>query len=320
MPFGHAFVGEAAADEGGSSFWLPGQYASFAAMPYSAPGWAVELIYYHATAKASGSFQRVGNLQFGVDTPSDLLMFTPTYVFETPVFGAQLYAGLTAIFGRNKTSVSATLTAPGGGQVSGTDSDSVTGFGDLSPTVSLAWARDVHNAMAYVTANIPVGAYSLDRNSALGMGYWVVDAGAGYTYYNAQAYNAQTGFEWSAVLGFTYNFINPYTQYQSGVDAHLDWAISPYVSNTMHFGVAGYVYQQVTADSGPGADLGSFKSRVLGIGPQLGFFIPVADRQAYLGFRGYYEFDAENRPDGWTGWITLSFSPPNRPRSKAIKQ
>jgi hypothetical protein len=56
--------------------------------------------------------------------------------------------------------------------------------------------------------------------SVMGLGHWATDAGAGYTYYNEKA-----GFEWSVVVGFTYNFINPYTQYQSGIDAHLDWAI-----------------------------------------------------------------------------------------------
>lgn len=310
-----AGLGRAAADEGGASFWLPGQYASFAAMPYSSPGWAAELIYYHATAKAGGNFQRSGSLQFGVDTPSDFVMFTPTYVFETPVFGAQASVGLTALFGRNKTSVSATLTGPDGTSLSGTASDQVVGFGDLSPTASLAWTGGVHNAMTYVTANIPVGAYSMDRSSALGLGYWVVDAGAGYTYMNEQA-----GLEWSAVLGFSYNFTNPHTQYQSGIDAHLDWAISPYVSDTMHVGVAGYFYQQVTGDSGPGAVLGDFKSRVAGIGPQIGFFFPVADRQAYLNVRGYHEFDAQHRPDGWTGWITLSLEPPERPRPAPIRR
>jgi hypothetical protein len=36
------------ADESGISFWLPGQYASLAAMP-TAPGWALGTIYYHTS-------------------------------------------------------------------------------------------------------------------------------------------------------------------------------------------------------------------------------------------------------------------------------
>ena len=37
-------------------------------------------------------------------------------------------------------------------------------------------------------------------------------------------FNPQTGDELTAVLGFTYNFVNQSTQYQNGVDMHLDWA------------------------------------------------------------------------------------------------
>ena len=205
------------------------------------------------------------------------------------------------------TSVAATLTGPGGNTISGVRSDDVVGFGDLAPIASLTWSRDAHNLMAYVTGNIPVGAYSTTRLSALGIGYWAIDAGAGYTYLNEE-----TGFEWSAVLGFTYNFINPHTQYQSGIAAHLDWAISPYVSDKMHLGAVGYFYNQLTGDSGPGALLGDFKSRVAGIGPQIGFFFSVGDREAYLNFKAYQEFNAKNWLHGWSAWVTLSFEPPER--------
>jgi hypothetical protein len=160
-----------------------------------------------------------------------------------------------------------------------------------------------------------VGAYQPTRLSALGIGHWGADAGAGYTYLNEQA-----GFEWSAVVGITYNFINPYTHYQSGTDAHLDWAISPYLSEKMHVGAVGYVYSQLSGDSGPGARLGEFKSRVAGIGPQIGFFFPFADRQGYLNFRGYYEFDARNRLEGWNAWATFSIEPPAKSSNSIRKQ
>ena len=68
----------------------------------------------------------------------------------------------------------------------------------------------------------------------------------------------------------------------------------------------GYVYNQMTGDSGANPALGGFRSRVSGIGPQIGFFFPVADRDGYLNLRGYYEFDAKNRLEGWTAYITFS--------------
>ena len=53
----------------------------------------------------------------------------------------------------------------------------------------------------------------------------------------------------------------------SGTDAHLDWAISPYLNDKFHIGAVGYFYNQISGDSGAGARLGGFESRVAGIGP-----------------------------------------------------
>ena len=42
------------ADEGGISFWLPGQFGSLAAAP-QVPGWALGVVYYHANVSGSGN-------------------------------------------------------------------------------------------------------------------------------------------------------------------------------------------------------------------------------------------------------------------------
>jgi hypothetical protein len=82
------FPRTAATDEAGTSFWLPGQYGSFAAVP-SEPGWSFESAYYHASAEAGSgiSFERGGAIQTGMKSPSDFFMFTPTYAFKTSIFG-----------------------------------------------------------------------------------------------------------------------------------------------------------------------------------------------------------------------------------------
>src|SRR6187431_45026 len=172
----------AAADEGGVSFWLPGQYSSFAAMP-SNPGLSFETVYFRQSpsAQAGINFVRGGGLQVGVSSPTDLVTFTPTYSFATPIFGAQLEIGLSMVVGKNSTSVSATLTGPGGGTLSGSRSDDVLGFGDPGPTAALKWNKDDHYWMIYATTGFPVGAYNTTRLSALGIGHWAVDGGVGYT-------------------------------------------------------------------------------------------------------------------------------------------
>ena len=49
-----AVLADAHADEGGASFWLPGQYASLAAVPPS-PGWSLSTDAYFYSGKASVS-------------------------------------------------------------------------------------------------------------------------------------------------------------------------------------------------------------------------------------------------------------------------
>ena len=70
----------------------------------------------------------------------------------------------------------------------------------------------------------------------------------------------------------------------------------------------GYVYRQLGPDSGSGARLGGFESKVTAVGPQIGYAIDLGVVQADLNLRGYKEFDAQNRPEGWNAWLTLSLT------------
>src|SRR5262249_25970783 len=147
--------------------------------------------------------------------------------------------GFLGIYGRTSTSLagtlSGTLTTPFGTipfMRSDTISDTVTGFGDLLPIATLRWNHGVHNYMTYVTGDIPVGAYDPSRLANVGIGHGAVDAGAGYTYFDPR-----TGHEFSAVLGFTANLINQSTQYQNGVDMHLDWGASQFLTKQFQAGL-----------------------------------------------------------------------------------
>jgi hypothetical protein len=70
-----AFLDGASADEAGVSFWLQGQFGSFAAAP-SNLGLSFESTFYHATAAASPSlsFARGGGFQVGMKSPTDFVM------------------------------------------------------------------------------------------------------------------------------------------------------------------------------------------------------------------------------------------------------
>ena len=155
--------------------------------------------------------------------------------------------------------------------------------------------------MTYVTGDIPVGTYSATSLSSIGIGHAAMDAGGGYTYLNNT-----TGLEFSSVVGATYNWMNNQTNYKNGIDSHLDWSLSQFVSQNWQVGIAGYVYYQLTADSGSGARLGAFKSQVAAIGPQIGYLFNIGKKQAYINLRAYKEFWAQNRVEGYAMISTIS--------------
>jgi hypothetical protein len=228
-----------------------------------------------------------------------------TYTFASPVLGGQAAFSMFGTGGRMETSIDATLTGPLGNMISGQRTDTVTGFGDPLWQGTLKWNHGVDNYMVYATGNFPIGAYEPRRLANLGLGHWSVDGGAGYTYLNPQ-----TGYEFSIVGGLTYNFVNPSIDYKNGIDFHIDWGASKFLSKRHFIGVVGYAYQQLTGDSGSGARLGPFKSRVFGVGPQVGFILPAWEGyQGYVNVKGYREFGHDNRPEGWNVWLTLAFSP-----------
>jgi hypothetical protein len=314
----------ASADEGGVSFWIPGFYGSLAATPLQ-PGWTVATIYWHDSVSAgrdvalAREFQTnrvpvnlVAALSGSVNANIDVAFVNAIYTFATPVLGGQANVGLMGVYGRENTSLNAALTGaltvgPFQFPFSRSDSfsDTVWGFGDLYPSFMLRWNKGVDNWMVYLTGDIPVGTYSSSSLANIGIGHGAIDAGAGYTYFNPQ-----TGHEFSAVLGFTYNFIDQSTQYQNGVDMHLDWGASQFLSKQFLVGVVGYVYKEVGCDSGSGDHVGCFQSQVIGLGPQIGFIFPVGNLQGYLNFKGYRELENTARPDGWNVWVTFVISPP----------
>lgn len=293
-----ALAAGARADEGGVPFWFSGQYASLAAVP-ATPGWSLPMQAYYYDGKASGgkSFPRGDSVATGLKSRMPLILAQPTYAPETKVLGGQLALGVGFGYGKNTTDADVTV-SPRGTALD--RSDTAWGFTDLYPIASLAWSSGVHNWMTYLTGDIPVGSYDAKRLANIGIGHAAIDAGGGYTYLNQQ-----TGREFSAVAGLTYNWENTDTDYKNGIDSHLDWAASQFLSANWQIGVAGYVYYQLTGDSGSGARLGSFKSRVAAIGPEAGYAFTFGGSPAYFNVRGYWEFWAQNRLEGYALFATL---------------
>jgi hypothetical protein len=320
----------ALADEGGVSFWVPGFYGSLAAVPQQ-PGWQFAAINYYDNVSASGAIAAAREVTVGRFSPTvsantnvnlqsnpDLVFLYPSYVFSTPVFGGQLTVGMLGAVGQIPVDLNGTLTL-GSGPFSftkvGSISDTTTGFGDLYPQMGLRWNSGVNSFMIYGSGDIPVGTYNSSQLANIGIGHGAADGGVGYTYFDPKA-----GHELSFVTGMTYNLINPSTNYQNGVDWHLDWGASQFLSKELFVGAVGYFYDELTPDRGSAPILGPIESRVIGVGPQLGLIFPVGSVQTYLGLKAYGEFDGHDRPSGYNAWVVLSLSPsPSTPAAAQSK-
>jgi hypothetical protein len=322
----------AIAVEGGISFWVPGFISSFAAAPLE-PGFSFANVGYHTTVNAGAdvAFARqvprgnltvnfTGGLNIALNGDGNLYLAIPSYTFAERFLGGQANIAVAIPYGRSFGEVDATLRGNlglggPGFTLSGSLAESVLGFGDIAPMFNVRWNNGVNNVMAYVAGNLTVGRYDPTRLANLGLGHNSLDIGGAYTYLNPQ-----TGNEFSATLGVTYNFENVHTQYQSGIDMHLDLGAAHFVSKQMFFGAVGYVYRQITCDSGAGNKVGCFESQVLGAGPQVGYNFPISTAlQGSWNFKAYKEFAAEHRASGWNAWFTFAISPAETPKPAATR-
>jgi hypothetical protein len=301
------------ADEGGVPFWLSGSYSSFAAVPQQ-PGWYMptELYYYNGSASDTKTFQRGDAVNGGLSSQAAIVFFIPTWVPNEKWFGGQPSFSLAFGGGWNSTSASLSASLVNLGTKTFNRSDTDSGGTDLYPQAQIAWTSGNNNWMTYVTGDMPVGSYSSTRLSNIGLGHTAIDVGGAYTYLNSTS-----GFETSATLGFTYNGMNTRTNYQSGVDSHLDWDVSQFLSDNWQVGIVGYVYYQLTADSGSGDIVGSFKSRIASVGPEVGYAFTAGGQQWYANVRAYWEFWEQNRIGGYAVFATLSIPLGGGPKKTA---
>jgi hypothetical protein len=320
------------ADQGGVSFWVPGLFGSFAASPL-VPGWSISTIYYHTSVDASGGLAAAKQIEVGRLNPrnvnvnvnldvnlsgrGDIVFVVPQYVFDQKIFGGQLALTMAGAYGRNAATLDGMLSASVGPLTvtrQGSITESVTAFTDLFPQANLRWNAGVHNLMIYGMTNIRVGSYESTRLANTGLGFNAWDGGMGYTYLDPAK-----GHEFSATFGVTYNNWNHDTNYKNGVDYHLDWGAAQFLNKQFYVGAVGYVYDQFTADEGSPAFLGDVKSRVFGVGPQIGYLFQASPGVAGLAaVKGYYEFDSRDRPEGWNVWVTLNFSPAQPTEQKPV--
>lgn len=278
--------------EGGYSNYIPGTYGDFAMAVEPQDKFTVrnDIYYYEADDEKS---VRAGRADIGAELTFLVNLTTLLYKPDIQIVGAQYAFGALVPVMKNEIKSSLSLNSADTGIATSATSDA-SGLGDVTlvPWV-LYWNTDnLHvNFAQYVVA--PTGDYDETDPINTGLNYWSFDTNVAVTYLNPA-----TGWELSANLGYIYNTENSDTDYQSGEEVHLDFAINRYLSDSFAVGIHGFHLEQISGDSGDGAILGNFEAQASGIGPALLWATTVKEHPVSLIAKWLHDFDATRRIEG----------------------
>jgi hypothetical protein len=186
--------------------------------------------------------------------------------------------------------------------LSRSEEGSYTGVSDLVITpVNLGWHLGNFHIMTFFNFYAPVGSYNAERRLNTGLNRWALEPNVAVTWLQPKR-----GQEVSISMGWTFNVQNPATRYTTGQEFHLEYFLGQHLPCGFTLGLAGYIYNQMTADTGSGATLGAFHGQTIALGPCLTFNGKIAGHSIGLGTRYYNELKVKNRFDGQAAYLTFT--------------
>ena len=158
--------------------------------------------------------------------------------------------------------------------------------------------------MVYSAGDVPVGDYNPNRLANIGIGHGAIDFGAGYTYLNPA-----TGI---GILGRRRRHL----QFQESRYSISERRRFPFrlgrVAISVQAGLCRLRRLRLSTDHRRFRPTGCSRrlplSRSTASVRRSDTFSKIGENQAFLGLKGYGEFDADNRPHGWNTWVTFSIS------------
>jgi hypothetical protein len=291
---------EARAAEYGFSSYALGQN-SFGAGVTPPPGIYVSIAVgvYTADIGRSETFGGV-NIAAGAHARFESSAINGLYVFDHKVLGGNL--GVSATVPVGFVSLDASVSAGLGPGIQRSVEGG--GLGDIISKVQLGWQHGEFSHTLYLQDVAPTGRYETGFSPIIGLHRPGIDTGWAFTWANKA-----TNLQLNGALGVTFNFENTATNYKTGDEFHFEWAAGYQLAPGLVLGVVGYDYRQLTGDSGSGAVLGSFKGKVDAIGLGASGTTLLGAMPVITNIRGYKEFDAENRWEGYssTASVTVKF-------------
>ena len=195
-------------------------------------------------------------VQADIDLTGNALINLPVALWVAPqkVLGGNVGFGLLTPFGWKDVNVDidalATLVLPNGTTIDAgrhfAFEDSSTKLGDPVLNALIGWHEGNWHWNLSALLNVPIGPWETESISNISFHRWALDTSSSVTYLDAKR-----GHEVSLTAGFTFNGENPATDYKTGTEFHVEWALMQHVSKTFAFGIAGYHYRRSPATAEP---------------------------------------------------------------------
>lgn len=138
------------------------------------------------------------------------------------------------------------------------------GMGDVifGPALGFHHSEKLHSIFA-LDFIAPTGEYDRGELANIGRNYWVVEPVVAVTYVDPNGLNVDMK------TMYDFNQRNDATDYRSGQEFHMDYAVGWGLGNGWVLGVGGYALYQTTEDRQDGDNVRDNKGRALAIGPSL---------------------------------------------------
>jgi hypothetical protein len=296
------------AEEGGSGHYLPGSMSSFMDSVPTGETVIARLNALHY----DGSFAKdlvvpiAGLRAGGVDAESFAAGLT--LLWRPPVDLGENWSyamSATAPWVWMDVSANIEVMLPGGGPASIRRSDSVDGLGDivLMPLMLNYKATEDFSGNFRLGIYAPTGDYEVGRLANPGKNYWTIEPTLALMYFGQK-----TGLEASLFTGLSINSGNDDTDYNTGNQFHVDGTLAqhfPLAGGLAGLGINGFWYEQVTGDSGSGANFGKFEARTAGLGPALSYKTKLGGHDLIAEAKWLHEMETEKRLEGDYFWLKV---------------
>ena len=303
----------ALAEEGGSGHYFPGSMSDFADAVPLTPTFIVRYnqLYYSGSVGAHKAIPIGGLTTFGLNATSWGEGLTMVWRPQENLSKRWSYAvGATIPFVQMNVTANAVVPLPGLGLTTVSRTGTRTAIGDIvvQPGMLNYNVNPNFNVNFRVSLYLPTGNYGVGRLANTGKNYLTTEPTLALQYFGQK-----NGHEAAIFIGTDFNTINAATQYQTGTEFHLDGTLAqhlPLLKGLAGIGVNSFYYQQITADSGPGATLGAFEGTTAGIGPVLSYLKPKS-KKGHVDFiadlKWLNEFYTKNRLQGNTVFLKVLF-------------